>query len=384
MRFAKFPIVVLLGPRQAGKTTLVRETFKKHTYISVENPEMRSFIETDPKGFLARYENQHGIILDEFQHVPSFLSYIQGEVDEKKRPGYFVLTGSQNFLMNQAITQTLAGRTGILTLLPLSIHELSQSMLLDGPDKIIFQGGYPRLYAENFTPRELYPSYIHSYVERDVRQLINVENLNNFQKFMKLCAGRVGQLLNVSDLATNCGINSKTAQQWLSILEASYTIFLLKPHFNNFNKRVTKTPKLYFCDTGVACSLLGLRSEEDISLSSFRGHLFENLIIADMYKQYYNKGLEPNLYYWRDKNGRVEIDCLIDLGIKLIPVEVKSGQTVVPSFFDPLKNWGQIADIDPAQGYVIYAGDLKQTRSYGHLLNWQAAGDLIAKIEDEN
>lgn len=281
-RFAKFPVVVLLGPRQSGKTTLVKNTFKEHTYVTLEDPEILSYIINDPKGFLREHENKHGIIFDEFQHAPQLLSYIQIESDEKDRPGYFVLTGSQNFLMNQAITQSLAGRAGILHLMPLSIHELEHNKRLpDFFDTLIIQGGYPRIHAKNFLPEELFPSYIRTYAERDVRQLINVENLTIFQKFMMLCAGRVGQELNINDIATNCGINRKTADSWISILEASYIIFLLKPYFNNFNKRITKTPKLYFYDTGLTCSLLGIRSVDVLTKSHFRGALFENLIIAD-------------------------------------------------------------------------------------------------------
>lgn len=412
-RFAKFPVVVLLGPRQSGKTTLVKEVFKNHTYLNFEDPETLAFAQQDPKRFLREYENGSGIIIDEFQHAPTFLSYIQIESDTKNRPGYFVLTGSQNFLMNQAITQSLAGRAGILHLLPLSIHELIENKLLSerGIDATILSGGYPRIYAQSFLPEELFPSYIRTYVERDVRQLINVENIATFQKFMKLCAGRVGQLLNIEDLAVNCGINRKTAQQWLSILEKTYIIFLLQPHVNNFNKRVTKTPKLYFYDTGLACSFLGLKSKnisstsilqsslsaspdtpcasclsrhsfsDGGSLSKDRGHLFENLIIADLYKQYYNRGLEAPLYFWRDQNGRIEVDCIIDSGGQLTPIEIKSAETVVSDFFKSLEHWCEFAEVDPAKAYLIYAGELMQRRSQGQLMSWKKAAELIGKIE---
>jgi uncharacterized protein len=382
--FSKFPVVVLLGPRQSGKTTLVKETFKKHAYVTLEDPEVLAFVTQDPKRFLSEYENSYGIIFDEFQHAPQLLSYIQIEADEKDRPGYFILTGSQNFLMNQAITQSLAGRAGILHLLPVSIHELTNNKLLPASvDSLIIKGGYPRIYAKKFSPRELFPSYIRTYVERDVRQLINVDNLKTFQKFLRLCAGRIGQLLNIEDLATNCGINRKTAEAWLSILEASYILFLLKPHFNNFNKRLTKSPKLYFYDTGLACSLLGIRSAKELGMSVFRGHLFECLIISDFYKQYYNLGLDPSLYFWRDQNGRIEVDCLIDLGIALLPVEIKSAETIVNDFFDGIRQWSEIAETDPSQGYIVYGGEMSHKRSNGTILNWKTAGTLITKLEKE-
>ncbi len=246
-RMKKFPVVAILGPRQSGKTTLSKSYFKKHVFVSLENPVTREFASSDPVRFLKDNENKYGLIIDEFQYVPQLLSYIQLEVDEKKRPGYFVLTGSQNFLMNQAITQSLAGRVGILTLLPLSCKELLENKLIkDGINDVMFHGGYPRIYQENLLPTDVYPSYIQSYLEKDVRQITNVGDLHTFQKFLGLCAGRVGQLLNLSDLATNCGISVPTATRWLSVLEASYVLFLLQPHFNNFNKRLTKTPKLFF------------------------------------------------------------------------------------------------------------------------------------------
>lgn len=381
MRFAKFPVVGLFGPRQSGKTTLVKNVFKNHRYLNFEDPGIRDFATQDPKSFLKQYENQYGIILDEFQYVPQILSYIQIESDEKKRPGYFVLIGSQNFLMNQAITQSLAGRIGILTLLPLSLHELKENDLLPNDvHKLILSGNYPRIYAEHFTTEEFYPSYIHSYVERDIRQLINVENLRKFRKFMQLCAARIGQLLNVSDLAVSCGINERTVESWLSILEASYIIFLLQPHHKNFNKRIIKTPKLYFYDTGLACALLGIKLLEEFSLSSVKGNLFESLIIADFYKQFYNSGSQPSLYFWRDKNGYIEIDCLMDRAGQLTPLEIKSGETISNMFFESLKKWHELAKTNMEDGYIIYGGDLTQNRKIGKVISWQNAGDLIGKL----
>ena len=381
-RYAKFPIIGVFGPRQSGKTTLVKTFFDKHAYVNFEDPQIRAFALEDPKGFLDTYANDHGIILDEFQYVPGILSYIQIESDAKDRPGYFVLTGSQNFLMNEAITQSLAGRIGILTLLPLSIQECAANNLLsERAEEFICKGGYPRLYAKDISPLDLYPSYIHSYIERDIRQLVNVENLDTFQKFMQLCAGRVGQLLNISDLAVNCGISQKTVHSWLSILEASYILFLLKPYHGNFNKRVTKSPKLYFYDTGVACSLLNIRSPQELALSTFKGPLFECAIIADLFKQYFNKGLQPPLYFWRDTNDRLEVDCVVDLATRQVPIEFKSSQTASSSFFSGINTWSVLAGMAPADGYVVYAGQETQKRSMGTLVGWKKAGSLIDKIE---
>lgn len=381
LRFAKFPVVGIFGPRQSGKTTLVKEVFNKHKYINFEDPNMRSFVADNPQGFLREFDNDHGIILDEFQYVPQILSYIQMAADEKDRPGYFVLTGSQNFLMNGAVTQSLAGRIGILTLIPLSIKELAENTLLtDNVNEIIYNGGYPRIYAKGIQPAELYPSYIHSYVERDVRQLVNVENLATFQRFMKLCAARIGQQLNISDLATSCGVTQKTVTSWLSILQATYILFLLSPYHKNFSKRVVKVPKLYFYDTGLACSLLNIRSSEELALSSFKGPFFECFIIADLFKQYYNHGIQAPLYYWRDANGRIEVDCLIDQGTSLVPIEIKSNEIINKSFFDGLTKFHEIAQTHPSKSFIVYGALHQQIRTSGNVVGWQASGTLIDEL----
>ena len=249
--YLKFPVVAILGPRQSGKTTLAQNVFKDYVYLSLEDLDTRNLAQDDPKKFLGIHENPRGIIIDEFQNVPDILSYIQLEVDEKDRPGYFILTGSQNFLMNQAISQSLAGRVGILTLPPLTLNELRKNKLLNDEtsDDVIFTGGYPRIYSEKMRPEILYPSYIQSYVERDARTLTNVGDIRSFQRFMQLCAGRIGQQLNLSELASVCGISVSTVQRWISILDASYILFLLQPYFKNFNKRITKSPKIYFFAT---------------------------------------------------------------------------------------------------------------------------------------
>lgn len=380
--YTQFPAIVVQGPRQAGKTVLVQEVFKNHIYTSFEDPDTRSLAHDDPRQFLKIYENKAGIIIDEFQYVPEILSYLQLEIDAKDRPGYFVLTGSQNFLMNAAITQSLAGRVGILTMLPLSLHELTENDLLSGDaDQVILNGGYPRLYDKKIDATKLYPSYINTYLERDVRQIINVGDLRLFQRFLQLCAGRVGQQLNVSQLASDCGISSPTAHRWISLLESSYIIFLLPPYYKNFNKRVTKSPKLYFYDTGVVCSLLGVESTEVLAQHPFRGGIFESFIIADLCKQYFNMGKRPPIYYWRDLNDRLEVDCVIEEGLSLFPIEIKSGSTVASDYFSALEKWSELAQADPDKRYVIYNGDLVQERGKGHLMGWSSAGDLVEKIK---
>ncbi len=379
---AKFPVVVIQGPRQSGKTTLATTFFKKHTYLSFEDPEIRAFAQTDPKRFLRNYENSHGLILDEFQYVPQILSYIQLDVDQRKKSGYFILTGSQNFLVNEAVIQSLAGRVGILMLLPFSLHELkSNDLLPQRLDDAIFNGCYPRLHEKKISAQVFYRSYVHTYLQRDVRQLINVGDLRTFQKFMALCAGRVGQQLNIDDLAVSTGIARDTVNRWLSLLEASYILFFLRPYFNNFNKRLTKTPKLYFYDTGLACALLGIKKSSDIALSPFRGPLFESYVVADLCKQFQNLGEEPPLYFWRDQNGRLEVDCLIDTGIKLVSVEIKSGETISGDFFDQLSRWQELSGAQSKDSFVVYGGNAKQVRSTGSIIGWQQCGILAASTQ---
>ncbi|CAN5215706.1 ATP-binding protein [soil metagenome] len=381
-RVSKFPVVAILGPRQSGKTTLAKNHFKKHLYFSLENPMTREFAISDPERFLREHENKYGIILDEFQNATQILSYIQLAVDEKKRQGYFVLTGSQNYLMNEKIAQSLAGRVGILTLLPLSLHELDANKLWDpNIDTLMIKGFYPRIYSEKLEPYDVYPDYIQTYIERDVRQLANIGDLRAFQKFMALCAGRIGQQLNLSDIAANCSISVPTANKWLSILEAGYIVYTLAPYYKNFNKRLTKTPKLYFYDTGLACSLLGITTPSIMSVSPFRGSLFENLIIGDLCKQYFNKGERPPLYFWREQNGRIEIDCIIDQALKLSAIEIKSSETTTSAFLDNLAEWNELSQTSPEDNYLIYAGKHNQTRSRGNVISWQSASTLVAHLE---
>jgi predicted AAA+ superfamily ATPase len=401
MRYKKFPVVAILGPRQSGKTTLAQHFFNQHKFVTLEHPDSRLFAKTDPERFLYEFENPHGIIIDEFQYVPELLHYIQIEVDQKKRPGYFVLTGSQNFTqvrrssvrqrklksndydvggLNQAITQSLAGRVGILTLLPMSIHEQLENKLFLDLDTLMFKGAYPRIYSDDLLPLDFYPSYIKTYIERDVRDLAHVGDILIFQKFMRMCAAHIGQALKIDNLATNLGVDQRTVNQWIAVLEASYILYQLKPYHNNYNKRLTKTPKIYFYDTGLACSLLDIKSRDALALSPFRGNIFESFMITDFYKQYYNIGLQPSLYFWRDQNGRLEVDCVIDKGNEVIPVEIKSGQTFSSSFFSAINEWSKLADVDLEKNNVVYGGDLNQQRSNGAIIGWQEASTFIARM----
>ena len=296
----KFPVVAITGPRQSGKTTLAKALFSDLPYVSLEDPDTRQYAIQDPRDFLQQYDQ--GAVIDEAQHAPDLFSYLQTHVDKSQENGRFILTGSQNFLLLEKINQSLAGRVAINKLLPLSLHELQTNKIaLTTPEESIFRGFYPRLYTDKtLLPTEWYPNYIQTYLERDVRQIKNILDLSQFQLFLKMCASRVGQLLNLSSLANDCGINHNTAKSWIGLLEASYIIFLQRPYYQNFSKRLVKMPKLYFYDTGVACSLLGIREVEQVNTHFAKGALFENLIILELLKHRYNQGLENNLYFWRD------------------------------------------------------------------------------------
>ncbi len=364
-----------MGPRQSGKTTLVRSIFNKYPYVTFEDFGIKSLADEDPKGFLLNYKN--GVILDEVQKVPKLFSYIQTISDERNKPGQFILTGSQNFLLQEKISQSLAGRVVLLKLLPLSLAELKNDKYkFVDMEEAVFKGFYPRLYSQKIAPIDWYPSYIQTYVERDVRQIKNITDLTTFQKFLKLCAGRIGQLLNLSSLANECGINHNTAKSWISVLEASFMIFLLQPHHKNFNKRIVKMPKLYFCDTGIACSLLGIEEKKQLATHYLRGGLFENLVISEIVKNRSNKGLESNCFFWRDKSGR-EIDCLIERADKLIPIEIKASKTVSKEYFNNLIYWNSISGNDSKNSFVVYGGDETIKSSFGSFVNWQNVSSIL-------
>jgi predicted AAA+ superfamily ATPase len=375
----KAPVIAILGPRQSGKTTVAREAFSKHAYISLEDYDVREFATTDPRQFLKDNENANGIILDEVQHVPTLLSYIQTSVDLHRKSGYYILTGSQNFMLNQAITQTLAGRISIHTLLPLSIDELKvDDALPETPERTVLNGLYPIIYGQDYNPVKWYRDYIRTYVERDVRTVGKVGDLNSFVRFLKLCAGRIGQNVNMTSLANDAGITAATAKAWLSILEASYIIFLLQPHYKNFSKRLVKTPKIFFYDPGLACSLLGIEDEKQLQTHYLRGGLFETMIISDLFKQCYNSDRMPHIYFWADKQH--EVDCIIEQADRLFPVEIKAGQTISGAYFSGLTHWNELAQADPAHSFVIYAGDAVSNRSAGNVIGWRQAGALMEKI----
>ena len=365
-----FPVIALLGPRQSGKTTLVQYCFKKHNYVSLEDLDQRKFAKDDPRLFLEKNLNKYGLILDEIQQVPELLSYIQTLVDKKKKEGQIVITGSQNFLLNESISQSLAGRVAIMTLLPLSIAEFKKNKILPKRvESLLISGSYPKIADKKATPEKWYPSYVRTYIERDVRSLKNVGDVTVFQHFLKLCAGRVGQILNISSLSNDCGIDVKTTKSWLSILEQCYILFLLQPYYKNFNKRLIKSPKLYFYDSGLLCNLLGVENEEHLMAHSNRGNIFESFIISEIIKSFYNKDKVPNIYFWRDSSGN-EIDCLIEKGEKLIPVEIKAGKTINSSFFDSLQYWSELSKTSAKDLFLVYAGNESQKRSVGNVVAW--------------
>lgn len=350
-RLKKFPVLSLTGPRQSGKTTLLKSEFKEYKYFNLERIDHRELISADPVGFL----NIQGekVIFDEAQRVPDLFSYIQVISDERGTPGQYILSGSQSFLMNDHISQSLAGRTHVSHLFPFGIYELS--LLNQHITEIIFKGFYPRLHDVKIEPSEFYPSYIQTYIERDIRSLKNIENLNTFTRFISLCAGRIGQVLNLSSLANDTGITVNTAKSWLSLLESSFIVFLLQPYYNTYNKRLIKSPKIYFYDTGLACSLLKIQNAEMVRTHYLYGALYENVVIGEIIKTQHHAGKTPSVYYWRESNG-TEIDCIIELSNKkTIALEIKGGETFNEEYIRNLKNFH--AKNESIEKYLIYTGD---------------------------
>ena len=369
MKLAKgFPFVAVTGPRQSGKTTLVRSAFPDKPYISLEDPDAREFADSDPRGFLARYPD--GAILDEVQRCPDLFSYLQTISDLDGRQGLYILTGSQQFGLLSGITQSLAGRVGMIQLLPFSSAELkSAGMLALTVGDAMVRGMYPPLYDRPLTTDLWFPGYVATYLERDVRQMVNVHDLSSFQRFVRLCAGRTGQLLNLSSLANDCSITHNTAKSWISILEASYIVHLLRPHHNNFNKRLVKTPKLYFYDTGLVAWLIGIQNESQLMLHPQRGAIFETWVVSELLKVRYNAGLASNLFFWRDNTGN-EVDIIIDKGLTLEPVEIKSGLTVTADSFDGLRKFCALAGETAGRARLVYGGKDRQERQDVDVLPW--------------
>jgi len=379
-----YPVLTLTGPRQSGKTTLAKKTFPEHEYVSLEELDLRTFAAEGPHGFLQRYRG--AVIIDEIQRVPGLFSYIQTLVDADPAPGRFVLTGSQNFLLMESVSQSLAGRTAVLHLLPLKRAELEgriKSEQITGhslfsntessldPWETLYRGFYPRIHDRSIPADIWLGDYIRTYLERDVRTLINVGDLATFERFLSLAAGRAGQILNYSALANDCGIALDTTKRWLSLLIASFIVFLLPPHYRNFNKRIIKSPKLYFHDTGLACRLLGIKSAEQAMAHHQRGALFENLVVSECFKAYTHQRQHPPLYFWRDRTGH-EIDLIIEEGEQLFAAEIKSGQTVSTDMFGALRWWSTATGKPLETTTLVYGGDQTFTRSGISVRPWSS------------
>lgn len=371
----QYPIVTVLGPRQSGKTTLVKETFPNKPYVNMESIHVRELALSDPVAFLEKYPQ--GAILDEIQEIPELLSYIQVRVDASNRKGEFILTGSHQVLLNDAISQSLAGRVAILHLLPLSLEELMMAGIEKSLDEILYEGCYPRVHVDKLNPTKAYAGYVRTYIERDIRMLLQVHNLHLFQKFLILSASRVGQLFNKETLAGEVGVSSKTIGHWLSILEACYIVYRLPPYFDNFGKRVVKSPKIYFCDVGLVAYLLGIETVEQMARDPLKGHLFENLVLNELMKARFNQGLDPRLYFYQI-SGRLEVDLIYQRGHELIPIEIKSSRTFNPSLISGIKSFKKIVSERCESPYLIYSGDEEMKIGDVQLLNYRHAAKIVS------
>ena len=363
-----FKSVAVVGPRQSGKTTLVKSTFPDKPYVSLENPDKRKFALKDPRGFLSSFPK--GAILDEAQRVPELFSYLQEILDDTNKKGLFILTGSNNFTLQESISQTLAGRIAYLTLLPFSLEELESANKLSKSDDILMlKGFYPPVHFQKISVDDWCPNYIRTYIEKDVRQVKNITDLIIFERFLSLLAGRSGQELNMTALSNEAGVDVKTIQSWIGVLANSYIIYLLKPHFKNFNKTIVKRPKLYFYDTALVCSLLRIQSIDHLYTHPLRGAIFETMVVTEFVKQRHNKGEEINLFYWRDKTGH-EIDLIIDNGKKMLPIEIKSSKTINQDYFKNLIYWAKLSK--EKKSMVLYAGKDTEKRTIGTtVMNWR-------------
>jgi uncharacterized protein len=374
-----FPIIAITGPRQSGKTTLSRAIFPDKPYVSLEELDTRRYATEDPRGFLGQFPD--GAVIDEAQRVPELFSYLQTRVDMDGRMGLFVLTGSQQFGLRAGITQSLAGRVGLVTLLPFSFGELTDAAIAPSRmETALFAGGFPPLYDRALEPRDWYPRYIATYLERDLHQLIQVRDLHTFQTFLRMCAARVGQVLNLSALASDCGITHNTAKAWVSVLEASYIVFLLQPHHRNFNKRLIKAPKLYFYDTGVVAALMGIEDEAHLAVHAMRGQIFENWIIAELVKGRMNRGVPSNLFYWRDRAG-LEVDVIAEHGNALQPMEIKSGATINPDFFAGIQRWCALGvGCTDGTPVLFYGGEGDSLRNGIAVRSWRSVAGVAGEV----
>jgi uncharacterized protein len=364
---AQYPIVTITGPRQSGKSTLCKMLFKDKAYVSLEDVDERDFARRDPRGFLNRFKE--GAVIDEVQRVPDLFSYIQTIVDQHNKDGFFILTGSHQFELLENISQSLAGRTAIARLLP---FDMTEAYPFPGNlpviDSILYTGFYPRIFDKKLNSTEAMSFYVNTYIERDVRRLVNVKDISKFEVFIKLCAGRTGQILNLSNLGNDCGIDQTTVKRWLSVLEASYIIKLLKPYYKNFNKRLIKSPKLYFLDTGLVSFLLGIQNETQLESHPLKGALFETFVVSEILKKRFNAGKTDNLFYFRDNVGN-EVDLLIDNGISVDQIEMKSGQTVNRDYFKGI-NYFKKLNPDISRSYIIYGGDQSYIEKDINISSW--------------
>lgn len=377
----RYPVVTVTGPRQSGKTTLLRREFPGKPYVNFETPDTRARFLSDPRGFLAHYPD--GAILDEFQRVPELPSWLQGLVDDDPRPGRFLLTGSQQLEVMSRVSQSLAGRTALLRLLPLSAEELVAAGHTAEAGHLMFAGGYPRIHAGRIEPGQMLADYYETFVQRDLRQLAEVRDLTLFDRFVRLCAGRVGQLLNLNNLAADAGISQPTARAWLTLLEASYVAFLLQPYHANIRKRLVRSPKLYFHDTGLAAFLLGIERESQLATHPLRGPLFENLAIIEIQKWYFNRGRRPQLGFYRDAGG-LEVDLLIEHPGRPVLVEIKSGRTVAGDMLVPLLRLGEILRNPVMPRMLVYGGDLAASQNGVWLVPFNELPAALAHLETES
>ncbi len=370
-----FPTVTITGPRQSGKTTLARKIFADKPYASLEDPDKRLFAQEDPRSFLEQFPD--GAVIDEVQRCPDILSYLQTVLDSDGRMGLFILTGSQQFGLLSGVTQSLAGRTAFMELLPFSLPELAEAdRLPQEVNTLLHSGCYPPLYARNVSPQAWFSSYTTAYIERDVRQILKIQDLESFQRFIRLCAGRTGQLLNFSSLANECGITHNTAKAWISVLEASYIIFLLRPHHANFKKRLVKMPKLYFYDSGLASWLIGIRSADQLKTHPLRGSIFETFIVSELVTSRFNQGEKADLFFWRDSNGN-EVDIIAEQSGRLIPLEIKSGKTLSTESTKGLNKYIALAAESVTSPTLIYGGSDSYKKQGIHITPWKKSGNIL-------